>query len=219
MRKRARDGRGIAIWLHVRIVRGRGDGPGAAIPQCVRHDLQRIIHENSMRRAPYEKFYYLVKGESCVYCGEAKECLDHFLPISRLAQIIHLIPEGTKFPLLPSCASCNSLASDQIAYSIDEKRELIRAQIRKTFKAILALKWTEEEISQLGFNLQTRVRGDMERKAWLLRRIKQSEELSQLARTQTVEKSMRSRETGRNSVPILAELRSTLRIGQKLSSC
>lgn len=95
-------------------------------------------------------------------------------PVSKLAEIVVLaLPAKlkAKFPIYPSCINCNSIASAKVFNSIKAKREHIHARMRAKYKRTLSVTWTEEQIRELGYNLQIMAREQMREKQWLTRRL------------------------------------------------
>lgn len=57
-------------------------------------------------------------GGRCVYCGDSAEAIDHVRPYSRQGK-----HDESNF--VASCATCNSIASDKLFGSVEEKRQYI----------------------------------------------------------------------------------------------
>jgi len=110
----------------------------------------------------YEKKFRWVNF--CVYCGQPKECLDHVFPLS-LASGLDLSRPSVKQELfqglniVPSCSSCNRIASDYAFINIRLKRQFIQERIRKRYlKKLRAVEWTQEELSEIGYNLKSQIK-------------------------------------------------------------
>jgi len=122
----------------------------------------------------YHKLYRLVANEDiCVYCGIPADTVDHFVPISvvgMLGEVFGIV--GRQF-LVPACRECNSLAGGKCFKTIGGKRRYIQGRIRARNRSILAMPhWTENQISELGYNLAEKVRVSMVEKTWIEARLK-----------------------------------------------
>lgn len=103
-------------------------------------------------------------SKTCVYCGQPATDQDHVYPISLLSmlnfeykQAKSIIPFGLY--IVPACRECNSLAASQAFFSVLSKRDFIKSKLRlKYHKIITTVMWDEEEIAELGRNLQADVR-------------------------------------------------------------
>lgn len=119
------------------------------------------------------KFRWL---DSCVYCGESATCLDHVFPIAMCGiyavskQLLQKFKRA--FCLVPSCEECNRLASNTLHYTILDKRLFIQDKLRKKYKKHNnSADWGEDEINELGRNLQQHVRKMLSTKTKLVRRL------------------------------------------------
>ena len=122
--------------------------------------LQR--HRDSKNAGIYytKKFRWI---NTCVYCGQPKDCFDHVFPLSRAAQI-NLQNAGArkqiKFGLyiVPCCNSCNLIAGNAPFCKIIDKRNYIQKKLYKKYKKKLrTVMWDEDEINELGKNLRAEV--------------------------------------------------------------
>ena len=112
-----------------------------------------------------------IDADHCVYCGERPRDLDHFVPISRAAELTEAGIEFTKL-VVPACNECNLLASDKIFQTLKDKRQFIQAKLAKRYKSLLdSPEWTDRELDQLGFYLKERIVNDLVRKRVIQRRI------------------------------------------------
>lgn len=107
-----------------------------------------------------KKFKWL---NSCVYCGQNKESIDHVFPLSIAARLDlerKIVRDELKFGLylVPSCMSCNLICMNKPFQSILEKRAYIQKTLReKHKKEITTVMWDKEEIDELGENLKRQV--------------------------------------------------------------
>lgn len=109
----------------------------------------------------------------CLYCGELADCIDHFLPISFLASLVE-VGVRVESVLVKSCFNCNSIASDKVFSTVNEKRKHIydRLKEKSKNKKLLSLpEWTEDELSELSYTLRAVVVKDIRKKETLLRRL------------------------------------------------
>lgn len=123
--------------------------------------------------ARYHRFYRLVCRDGiCVYCGVPATTNDHFVPLSVLTMITDATTIISGMVLLPSCGECNSLASDRIFPTIASKRRYIHKKLAKRHAAVLAMpKWTEDELSDLGYALRDFVIKGQVQRDWLIQRL------------------------------------------------
>jgi len=85
------------------------------------------------------------EDDPCVYCGLSSTDWDHVIPDSYC----------TKTPLVRACSECNSLASDGVFPTIEEKQLHIKIALRRRYGEVLKKKsWTKDELSELAPRLQ-----------------------------------------------------------------
>ena len=86
----------------------------------------------------------------CFYCGVKSESIDHFIPIAFLENIRSFIDIAdtdedirekviNNQVLIPACRECNSLASDGIFNTPNQKKAYIKAKFRKPLPIIKQL--------------------------------------------------------------------------------
>lgn len=111
----------------------------------------------------------------CWYCGAIANTEDHFLPTAFLYTIESLFGPQKNF-VVPACSECNSTAGDRVFYTPKEKRLYIAERYRKRYKNLLiAPDWTEKEMEEVGFGLQSFVRTSEQMKFYMKKRIKRLE--------------------------------------------
>lgn len=70
------------------------------------------------------------------------------------------------------CTQCNSTAGNKVFKTIAAKRRYIQECYKEKYKKLLALPhWTDAELADLGYSLQTKIKSDIERKKIILRRL------------------------------------------------
>ena len=143
----------------------------------------------------------------CFYCGEGASDVEHVIPFS-------LVGECT--PKVWSCSECNSIASNSLFETIEEKRAYIQNKLRIRYKRVLNYPdWAVDELEELSYTLRQSVISGMEAKKWIERRLKWSTTLNALL----VQKVLEDCATGRDFAQRLAESDSTLLRERKLYFC
>lgn len=104
----------------------------------------------------YNKLYKKanVSYNCCFYCRDDKEVLDHVPPISKVEAIgiQNHYNKGGRFLLYPSCRLCNLTLYD---FASDSEKDRIKILISRYERKIKNKpKWTQEELSELGFKLR-----------------------------------------------------------------
>ena len=115
----------------------------------------------------------------CYYCGQRADSVDHVIPKSMLRQLAALgDAQITKTVLRKralkvwACRECNCLASDSFQDSLVERRNFVKAKLRKRYRKILAIpKWEESELEELGYVLRQHVELYARIKEWIKLRI------------------------------------------------
>ena len=102
----------------------------------------------------------------CTYCSIEADTLDHVIPRSYSYNQSY-----AKKYVVPACKQCNSTLSDKCHLTIaDRAAYLLRRYKQKHKKEMNSPLWTEEEISELGYNLQSEVRAaQYNRELWAIR--------------------------------------------------
>lgn len=142
-------------------------------------------------------YIYLENGGLCVYCGEPSACNDHFLPISKSVQMAETHDVGSGRYLLPSCADCNKIAADKVFETVEEKRKYIQNILVKKFSRAVH-SYTQEEVNELGFNLQTAIISAARKNDAIIRRLKWENSLNPNAEIAKIR--LHPSEHGRNFV-------------------
>lgn len=98
----------------------------------------------------------------CAYCGERGD------------EVEHVIPRRTNLPTwtVIACHECNSLASGTLWATFAEKRDGIRARLRRKYRRLLQTpEWDDDELRTMGPTLRKRIRGSMVLRDVLLQRL------------------------------------------------
>jgi hypothetical protein len=112
--------------------------------------------------------YTFIAGDACIYCGVVAEVLDHAYPMAREPS---LAPPGMML-LVPACAECNSMATNEVHRSIDERRAYIHRRLRERNKSLLNTpEWDDDELAELEGRLRESVLTSLEAKRRLLLRL------------------------------------------------
>jgi hypothetical protein len=100
------------------------------------------------------------KNKSCVYCGDYYQCRDHVIPVSWTG----LPRKYSSGDVVPSCNECNLFLSNRPIFNIPERADyLIAIYQRKRLHFFKFPKWSDKEVSDLGYNIRLSV----ERRAYL----------------------------------------------------
>jgi hypothetical protein len=114
--------------------------------------------------------------EKCVYCGDDADTKDHIVPVSYYYDGIrsgrHLTNEYGKENLVDACKECNSIAGNKVFPNINDKKDYIQERIKMKYKKVInSVYWSDEEISEMGINLQKEIRIQQLARKWILNRI------------------------------------------------
>lgn len=125
----------------------------------------------SAAHAAYKKKFKW--ADFCIYCGDPAETLDHVLAISLVLNVDLSRPStrrglGQGLNLVPCCRECNCIASNKKFTCIREKRLHIQKQLRKKYKKVLRnVVWDEEELSEMGYQMKSKIMANQYKRAWL----------------------------------------------------
>lgn len=103
----------------------------------------------------YYKLALYCDLNTCVYCSDNRECLDH-VPALSLIESINIQEykdKGGNFLFYPACNKCNEYLSN--LNQIDIYERLLHLEEKYTKKLKTCPSWTQKEIEELGYNLQT----------------------------------------------------------------
>lgn len=114
-----------------------------------------------------------VEDDLCMYCGDIATTRDHVPPKKWLNLFsLHALHLTENKVVVPACRNCNCVLGAKPLFTIEERRAYMRTYLwRKHGKLLATPGWKEEEITQLGRNLQRYIRGELHRKQHVMRRI------------------------------------------------
>jgi hypothetical protein len=87
-------------------------------------------------------------GDQCVYCGESRQCTDHFPP--RSLRVLGFI--------LPSCLECNGLAGARHPFDFAARARLVNDRLNEIYAGCLAedaAQWCGEDLTEVDYVLVT----------------------------------------------------------------
>lgn len=95
----------------------------------------------------------------CCYCGDPAEAEEHVFPqaaFKKLSAVGRVMIPDDVLRIVPVCHECNSLLSDKIFTSFEEKRLYAKGALSYRYRRVLSYPaWDEDELSQLSGPLQT----------------------------------------------------------------
>lgn len=106
----------------------------------------------------------------CTYCGDIATCVDHTLSLHARD-----LGKGGEQYLVPCCNTCNSRAGRKYFPNFYAKFLFLHKQYLVEFQSISI--WTEDEIQELGKNMQMYIRDSMEYRLRLAEKIAYSKKL------------------------------------------
>jgi hypothetical protein len=96
-----------------------------------------------------DAFRIRLHGRCCIYCGEAANSDEHFPPASY----------SSRGYILPSCVECNSFAGIACPTDFEARAQFVKNKLKKKYKRHLrSPDWSNDEMSEIGFNLKTGVK-------------------------------------------------------------
>jgi hypothetical protein len=119
-------------------------------------DRCRLAALSAFQRGEYQV-------SACEYCGMPADTVDHIPPRSVRQFICDSGLQGRfPFKIVSSCRECNTLLIDRDLWTLRERIEFIKKELRRRYRKHLSVAdWTDNEISELGFNLQKAVQHGM----------------------------------------------------------
>lgn len=117
---------------------------------------------------------HLLRWQECIYCGEVATCRDHFPPISRVDDYRSIGLVHEVFIKVPSCDECNLMLGDSLQDTFVERIEYIKNLLAKKYSTHIGSvlsEWDDEEISELGPRLGSKIRSIQNRRKYVTDRI------------------------------------------------
>lgn len=114
-----------------------------------------------------------IEDEFCIYCGDTATCRDHVPPKKWLRLFARFNTYVTKDRVVvPACTSCNAMLGGLPLFTIQERRAHVRTRLWQKFRKLLeAPGWKDAELAELGPGLRRYVKGRLQQKAHIIRRI------------------------------------------------
>ena len=118
-------------------------------------------------------------GMPCHYCGMPATSEDHVVPRAIIKTYESIAdPEllaslkRHRTLVVPACGECNSVAGATIQKTLEDRKRFIKAKLRKRHRKVLNMPdWSDEEIAELGPELQQHIRANQELKNVIKRRL------------------------------------------------
>lgn len=139
---------------------------------------QTIQRQSDLKLANHFYDWHAPYGDTvCVYCGEYATSQDHVAPISYVAALgdamEHMRPMlRHSLLIVPACRDCNNRLASYVGRSLTEKRAELKRRLRRKYRRLLeSYDWQDEEIAELGRNLQSWIRNQEARRIVILRRL------------------------------------------------
>ena len=176
-------------------------------------------YNRARAKSRFNKFYsFIQSNDICIYCGFIADTWDHFVPL----YVIHIIAANIENIrgkiLVPACRECNSTAGAKLFNSLGAKRRYINSRYQIKYAYLLnGPDWTEEELNDLGYVLQTKIRGQMALKSVIKERLKWQNKQNRKA-VKIVETALSFGAFGSGSVQRNAEKLGTQKSQQKEKS-
>ena len=123
----------------------------------------------------YNKLYtrlYLEEGYHCFYCNDYASSLDHTPPLS-LVEVYgadNLRKAEIPFALVPCCSECNQYLGSRKLLDVESRLTYLEKKYNKLFEK--RVRWTNEEIKEMGEFFQKSLRARQTREDELLRKIR-----------------------------------------------
>lgn len=104
----------------------------------------------------------------CHYCGDWYQCRDHVIPVSYTHP--RRVFKGCK--TVPACLLCNSLLSNFIFSSMEERSAYLFDKYHSRYRRLLKLPvWSEDEINELEAGMRSVVEGQQHAKRLIMAKL------------------------------------------------
>lgn len=120
--------------------------------------------------------HYIEEGYVCIYCNSPAETLDHSPPLSWIEPFGVSAFRKASIPLVtvPCCKECNNLLGDRKLLTVEERLEYLEKKYHSLFDKLV--RWSEEEINEMGASFQKTLRAQQWREEDLSRKIRAVEQ-------------------------------------------
>ena len=117
----------------------------------------------------------------CYYCGIVADSTDHVIPRATIKtlqtlddkSIKQLLQHPNRVTTVDACCECNSLLGASYQNTLAERKSELKKRLRRKYKKVLQTPdWTDEELSKLGYTLQTYITHCLYLKEILKKRLK-----------------------------------------------
>ena len=140
--------------------------------------------KNSERNRLYRTYntlytrHYIEEGYICIYCNSPADTLDHVPPLSWIEPFGLETFRSSGIPLstVPCCRECNSLLGDRKLLTVQDRLEYLEKKYHSLFDKLV--RWSDEEIEEMGESFQKSIRAQKWRENDLSRKIRAIEQRS-----------------------------------------
>lgn len=99
------------------------------------------------------------EGDPCVYCGQESSGHDHVPPLAYISKLDEDSKNHLNLRKFPACQECNSILSDILLKDIPSRRSYVHEKLRRKYASCLRMPaWQDDELEELGRNLQDDIR-------------------------------------------------------------
>ena len=101
---------------------------------------------------------YHITVTPCYYCGCPATTIDHIPPQSVRPDLISLGITKWDFIEVEACHECNCALGARALWTLPKRKEFMKDWIRRRYAKYLAMpEWSENELKELGYNLESSV--------------------------------------------------------------
>ena len=96
----------------------------------------------------------------CYYCGDGADTLDHTIPVSFYSKLPTRKGIKSRYtdlvPVVDCCLECNETLHNKLIIDVRGRASLIKERYIKKYKKLLNhVTWSDEDLNELGKNLQS----------------------------------------------------------------
>ena len=136
--------------------------------------MKQSIRQRHYRFSKLSHLYTRIKTNSCIYCGDLCNSVDHVPSIHSVDRLGTLHFDNLNVVLLAvdSCIECNVVLKDSPAYTVLDRVKLLAKRYKKKYKSDLDTPvWSVEEIDELDYSLSSYIEQRMIIKTWIERKL------------------------------------------------